>query len=167
MKIEPLSKEYLVSTKFLIAEVVLEFYSDLEFFPKTIPALLEYYEKTGYLKDVEEFETEYSSENGGFQILIEGSNVIGCGGLRRLDQNNGELVRLWLKKKNRGIGLGRKMFDLLMDLAINIGYENVYLDTSHRCVEAVKLFRQNGFSNCPKYKESIADLYLFKRLNIH
>jgi hypothetical protein len=42
-------------------------------------------------------------------------------------------------------------------------YFEVYLDTSTRCADAIRLFRRNGFEDCPKYKESIGDVFLRKK----
>lgn len=89
---------------------------------------------------------------------------MGCGGLRRLNQEEGELVRLWLRKSIRKQGHGRKIFEALMKVAEESGYSRVYLDTSNRCVDAIGLFRKNGFVDCAKYKESIGDVFLCRRL---
>lgn len=160
----PLTADQVQAAKELIAEVVLEFYSDVDFLPKTRAALLLHYEKTGYLDDLTHFASVYAKENGAFLILRNTSGLIGCGGLSRLDGSKGELVRLWLKKEFRGKGLGRAIFDRLMRTAEALGYREVFLDTSHRCEAAVALFRKNGFAACPPYKESIADLFMRKEL---
>jgi len=107
----------------------------------------------------------YSNDNGIFLIITEGERVVGCGGLRRLERINGELVRLWLRKERRKIGLGRMVFEKLIRAARERGYEKVYLDTSNRCADAVRLFRKNGFVECGKYKESVGDVFLCRELN--
>jgi ribosomal protein S18 acetylase RimI-like enzyme len=162
--LQSLREELVPATKDLIAEVVLEFYGDLEYLPKSKPELLFHYERIGYLRDLDAFETEYSKENGAFLVATEGDEVIGCGGLRRLNPNDGELVRLWLKKEKRKQGIGRMIFDMLIRAAQEKGYAKVYLDTSHRCAHAVALFRKNGFVDCDKYKESIGELFLCRNL---
>lgn len=157
---EGLASERVGAVKALIAETVLEFYGDLEFLPKTKEELLRYYEETGYLKDLDAHESVYSPGNGMFLVLQEGDEVVGCGGLRRLDGESGELVRLWLRKDKRKMGLGRKLFAALMQGAKELGYAKVYLDTSNRCQDAVRLFRRNGFRDCERYKESIGEIFL-------
>lgn len=158
--LQSLREELVPATKDLIAEVVLEFYGDSEYLPKSKPDLLYHYERIGYLRDLDEFKAEYANENGIFLVATEGGDVIGCGGLRRLNRNDGELVRLWLKKEKRKQGIGRMIFDTLIRAAQEKGYAKVYLDTSHRCADAVALFRRNGFVDCEKYKESIGELFL-------
>jgi putative acetyltransferase len=160
----PLTHSDISATREMIADVVLEFYPDLDFLPKTRDGLLEYYGKTGYLDDIAAFETVYSPENGAFLVLKSGEGVQGCGGLRRLDSSRGELVRLWLKKDMRGLGYGRLVFDRLMRIAAETGYKEIFLDTSHRCEAAIALFRKSGFLDCGSYKESIGDVFMMKTL---
>jgi N-acetylglutamate synthase-like GNAT family acetyltransferase len=156
----PLSYGLVNPVKALIADAVLEFYGDLEFLPKTRTELLAYYAKIVYLKDLDDHEAVYSEGNGVFLVARDHDEVIGCGGLRRLGSDAGELVRLWLRKDMRKQGLGRRLFDGLIRSAKGIGYPKIYLDTSHRCEDAVRLFKRNGFTECAKYKESIGDTYL-------
>ena len=155
-----MGREDIAAVKTLIADVVLELYSDLEFLPKGRQGLLDYYGKTGYLSDIDGFEREYSPENGALLILRGPEGVLGCGGLRRLGVDQGELVRLWLRKETRGRGWGARLLAELLRRGAEIGYREILLDTSHRCVAAISLFRKNGFTECPKYKESIADVYM-------
>ena len=162
--IMPLDDKLLLPTKELIAEVVLEFYGDLEFLPKSKNELLKHYTDTGYLKDLDEHRSEYSRENGAFFVLSDGGAVVGCGGVRRLGSQSGELVRLWLKQEMRGRGLGLHLLRELVRVASAIPYQELYLDTSHRCSDAVRLFKRNGFVECGKYKESIGDIFLKKEM---
>ncbi len=185
MQVQTLSDEWIPATKVLIAEVVLEFYGDIEWLPKTLPGLLEHYEKVGYLKDLDDYKAHFGTENGIFLILTEGKQVVGCGGLRRLTSgqdkgkvagpprsrkalddsevhNQGELVRLWLRHSYRKQGLGRKLLDALLRKADELGYAHVFLDTSNRCSDALRLFRRNGFIDCAPYKESLGDVFLVR-----
>lgn len=98
-RLEPLQDRWVEPIKALIAEIVLEFYGDIEWLPKSVPELLKHYENTGYLSDIDKYRIHYSVEEGAFFVLTQGEQVIGCGGLRRLNATEGELVRLWLKKR--------------------------------------------------------------------
>ena len=164
MRIEPLRDEYVPAVKALIAETVLEFYGELEFLPKSVPELLRYYAGTGYLDDIDAHASIYSGREGLFLIGLENGTVIGCGGIRRLDDANAELVRLWFAKSWRGRGLGLSIFQELIRGASDRGYAGAYLDTSRRCADAIRLFRKNGFVDCPKYKESIGDVFMHRKL---
>lgn len=160
--LDPLARGDIAAVKALIADVVLEFYSDLEFLPKTRDGLLGYYDSTGYLSDIDGFETEYAPGNGVFLVLRDADGIHGCGGLRRHGGDQGELVRLWLRKESRGRGWGAMILGELLRRGAEIGYREILLDTSHRCMAAMSLFRKNGFSECPKYKESIGEVFMRK-----
>jgi GNAT superfamily N-acetyltransferase len=159
-ELRPLTDAAVPGVKALIADAVLEFYGDLEFLPKDREGLLRHYERTGYLRDLDDHATVYGPGDGAFLVLKEGGNVIGCGGLRRLAEKDGELVRLWLRRDRRKLGLGRMVFERLLGEAAALGYARIFLDTSHRCADAVRLFRRNGFVDCAPYKESIGEVFL-------
>lgn len=166
MRLAPLSEDRLQAVRELIAAGVLEFYGDLDFLPKTLPELLEYYRRTGYLRDLDDFQTAYADPHGVFYVLLIGDIVVGCGGLRRLSTSDAELTRLWLAKERRGQGFGRLLFDALLHHADASGYKRIYLDTSTRCGDALRLFRRNGFVDCKPYKESVGDVFLCRELEV-
>jgi L-amino acid N-acyltransferase YncA len=56
------------------------------------------------------------------------------------------------------------IFERLLREAAALGYERIFLDTSHRCADAVRLFRRNGFIECAPYKESVGDVFLRRDL---
>lgn len=151
---------HLAQVRALIADGVLEFYSDLDFLPNTRPGLLEYYERTGYLDDLKRFREEYRPPQGTFFVLQDKGHTVGCGGVRRLGGQAGELVRLWLRPEVRGRGWGRTLVLELLTSARQLGFSELYLDTSRRCVAAVRLFERNGFQPCPPYKESVGEVFL-------
>jgi ribosomal protein S18 acetylase RimI-like enzyme len=156
----PLVRGEIPAVKDLIADVVMEFYADLDFLPKTRSALLAHYETIGYLQDIDGFETEYAPANGLFLVLKDASGVVGCAGLRRFSDDQGELVRLWLRKEARGRGYGGMLVRRILEASDRIGYREILLDTSKRCVAAIALFRKSGFRDVPQYKESIADVFM-------
>lgn len=164
IQIHPLQDAWVQATKELIAETVLEFYSDLAWLPRTKTELLQYYHKVGYLKDLDEYQTVYHPDAGSFLVLMEGEALIGCGGLRQLNTDAAELSRLWLKKEKRNQGLGYMLLERLIKVAMTKGYSKIFLDTSRRCAEAVALFKRNGFSECAPYKESIGDVFMCRTL---
>lgn len=159
-ELRPLGAEAVPAVKALIADAVLEFYGDLEFLPKDRDGLLTHYERTGYLDDLDGHASVYGPGGGAFLVLYEGEAVIGCGGLRRLGEKDAELVRLWLRRDRRKRGLGLMVFERLLREADALGYARIFLDTSHRCADAVRMFRRNGFADCAPYKESLGEIFL-------
>jgi ribosomal protein S18 acetylase RimI-like enzyme len=106
----------------------------------------------------------YDCDNGLFLVLADAGRVVGTGAIKRLDERTAELGRLWYLSSYRGRGLGRQMADRLLDFARKQNYARVQLDTSERCVDAVKLFRRLGFTEIERYKESPTTLFMELRL---
>ena len=162
--LRPLANQDLPEVKALIADAVLEFYGDLEFLPKDREGLLLHYERVGYLRDLDDYAAVYGPGDGLFLVLKEGDAIIGCGGISRLAETDAELARLWLRRDRRKLGLGRMVFERLLGEAAALGYARIFLDTSHRCADAVRLFRRNGFIDCAPYKESIGEVFLCREI---
>jgi len=156
-RIAPLNRSDLDAAKRVIATVVLEYYFDGRY---TVDELLVRYEKSGYLVDLARLEEEYGGSRGLLLGVFEDEVVVGAGGVRRIDAETGELVRLWFLREFRGRGIGRQVIDRLLQFARSVGMKRLRLDTSFRCKEAVALFRKVGFREIPRYKESIGDCFM-------
>jgi putative acetyltransferase len=109
MHIAPLRRSDIEAAKRVIATVVLEYYFDGRC---TADVLLIRYEKSGYLADLSRLEEEYGGTHGLLLGAFEGEAVVGTGGVRQIDTDSGELVRLWLLRDYRGRGVGRQIVDL-------------------------------------------------------
>jgi GNAT superfamily N-acetyltransferase len=135
----------------------LEYYFDGRY---TADELLVRYEDSGYLKDLDRLEEEYGGSHGLLLGAFEGDVLVGTGGVRQIDADSGEIVRLWLLRDFRARGVGRQLVERLLQFAQTTGWKRLRLDTSVRCKEAVALFRKVGFREIPPYKESIGDCFL-------
>lgn len=62
-----------------------------------------------------------------------------------LPQNYAELVRFFLTPSARGKGIGRKLMDMSIQSAKEMGYTHLYLESFPEMKAAVKLYEQNGF----------------------
>jgi len=157
MHIAPLKRSDIEAAKRVIATVVLEYYFDGRY---TADELLIRYEKSGYLEDLSRLEEEYGGTHGLLLGAFEGEAIVGTGGVRQIDPDSGELVRLWLLRNFRGRGVGRQIVDRLLQFGRAARWMRLRLDTSFRCKEAVALFRKVGFREIAPYKESIGDCFM-------
>ena len=71
--------------------------------------------------------------------------VAGCVGLRPYGEGKCEMKRLYLRDGARGLGLGRRLADLTVDAAVEIGYDVMRLDTAPKLATAIALYRGMGF----------------------
>ena len=60
-----------------------------------------------------------------------------------------ELVKMYLKKHVRGMGLGRKLVNQCLGFATNAGYTHVYLETMPELKKAVSMYEHLGFEYLP------------------
>jgi ribosomal protein S18 acetylase RimI-like enzyme len=79
----------------------------------------------------------------------------GCCALRSLDSadytNACEMKRLYVKPAFRGLGLGRKLAEGVLELAQQAGYACVLLDTLDDMESARALYEDLGFEAIPPY----------------
>jgi ribosomal protein S18 acetylase RimI-like enzyme len=91
--------------------------------------------------------------------------AIGCAGLRRYDENVGEMKRLYVRPEFRGKGAGEQLIRSLIAEARSIGYQRMVLDTLPSMEAAHKLYRTLGFREIPPYrKDAVPDSLFFERL---
>ena len=79
-----------------------------------------------------------------------------------------ELVKMWLKPSARGIGLGRKLMDLCLQQAAELGFKNVYIESMPELKQAIALYEKTGFEFIPsqlgKSGHTGCALWMFKKL---
>ncbi|KAL9610218.1 MAG: hypothetical protein Q9167_005067 [Letrouitia subvulpina] len=135
---------------------------------KTIRTLfLEYAQALSVDLSFQDFETElrslpgkYTPSAGGELLLARSANgtPIGCVCLRAMAALGCcEMKRLYISPAARGLGLGRKLVESVLDSARRMGYKEMKLDTLPTMVEAIALYKDVGFEETDKYYETPID----------
>ncbi len=88
-----------------------------------------------------------------FFIIEQGAATLGCGALRILDGEYAELKRMYVRPEYRGRGIGRKLIRHLEHTARTLGIACVRLETGPEQVEALALYRSEGYTSIPPYGE--------------
>ena len=96
--------------------------------------------------DLRDFIAAYRERGGSFRVVasIEG-DIVGCGGLYPIDEQQAEIRRMYLLPHARGLGIGRKLLEDLIALATERHFERVVLETASVLKEAIALYRSRGF----------------------
>lgn len=113
------------------------------------------------IHDLDDIQSSYFDAGGTFLIIVEGDEIIGTGGLRRLEEGVGEIKRLWLLPQYHGHGLGFQMMQRLLEAARQQGYRCVRLCTSPQYQQRAYRFYINlGFIEIPRYNDDPDDVSL-------
>jgi GNAT superfamily N-acetyltransferase len=90
----------------------------------------------------------------------------GCGVLKALDEDTGELLRMWVDRPHRGLGIAGRLLDELERHASERGHSMVRLYTNRSLDEAKALYRTRGYGEIPRYNDDpYADHWFEKRLS--
>lgn len=92
-----------------------------------------------------------------FICLIEqdSGQILGTSALKRIDETKCELKCVYLYKKYHGLGLGTMMCNKIINIANDMGYKEMYLDTiSETSGRAIKMYKRLGFVMIEKYQET-------------
>jgi len=96
---------------------------------------------------------QVSGQSGVFLIVSHKGTPVGCGAVRLIDAETGELKRMYLSPTVRGKGLGRRLVAGLEAEARALGAKRLVLETGTRQTAALALYRATGFQPIPLYGE--------------
>lgn len=115
----------------------------LEEFGANQPGTVYYDETTDALYQL------FSQKPGSVYYVAENKNgIVGGGGIYPSDglpADTCELVKMYLTKEARGIGLGKMLIQKALDFAKQAGYKNVYLETMPELQQALNTYAKFGF----------------------
>lgn len=130
------------------------------------PSFKEYLEIQQYDKELEDFEAKYGMPDGRMYVLYYCGKLAGCIALRKIDNSNCELKRLYIKPEFRGNGLGRMLVERLISDAREIGYKYMLLDTLPFLRTAIRMYKNIGFYEIEKYNNSPMDTTIYMRFDL-
>jgi GNAT superfamily N-acetyltransferase len=98
---------------------------------------------------------DYDPGRDGALLVLDGEDgLVGCVGVRRIDETACELKRLYLRPSARGGGRGRALLQAAVDRARALGYRSMRLDTLPVMDAAQALYRATGFVEIEPYREN-------------
>jgi ribosomal protein S18 acetylase RimI-like enzyme len=117
-------------------------------------------------KELSGFPGEYSDPGGTFIIAKDNDSVVGCVGLKKLDDGVCEMKRLFVNDEYKGRGIGRKLVELVIEEARSRKYRAMRLDSLKKLEAALRIYYENDFHEIAPYYDNPYDdaIYLEKRL---
>lgn len=92
--------------------------------------------------------------NGCFVVARLDGAPVGCGALKQLAPDVGEIKRVWTAPEVRGMGVATRLMDRLEMLAREAGFSTLRLDTNKVLTEAHALYRSRGYEAIARYNDN-------------
>ena len=108
---------------------------------------------------------KYGPPHGILLLAKWQENEVGCIAITPLqDAGSCEMKRLYVKPLYRHLGIGKKLIEIILELATKKGYSLMKLDTLSRLKPAIQLYEQYGFKNVsPYYTNPLPDVVYMER----
>ena len=107
------------------------------------------------------------AEGVAFFVMRHDGVPAGCGGVQFYGTEYGEIKRMYIRPRFRGLGLGRLMLDHLADHARRHGVGMLRLETGIHQRAAIRLYESEGFVSTPPfgaYREDPLSRFYEKRI---
>ena len=102
-------------------------------------------------KELARLPGRYAPPGGTLLIGLTEGKVAGCVAIRALGESVCEMKRLFVRPEFRRMGLGRQLAQTAIDVACQLGYSLMRLDTLDRLTEAMRLYESLGFRRTEPY----------------
>src|SRR5947209_17026595 len=108
---------------------------------------------------------ELTSPTGLLLVAHLREEPIGCGAVKFHENTPGEIKRMWVAPRARGLGLGRRLLEALERSAREAGITVLHLETNRSLIEAIQLYRDCGYQEVEAFNdEPYAHHWFEKRL---
>ncbi len=108
-----------------------------------------------FSEELDSLPGEYAQPRGGLLLAQVNGEPAGCCAFRPLDtadySNACEMKRLYVRPQFRGLGLGRRLAEGILELAAQADYDCILLDTLDEMESARALYEDLGFEEIPPY----------------
>jgi GNAT superfamily N-acetyltransferase len=92
-----------------------------------------------------------SPPHGTVLLATLDGEAVGCGALRRHDEDTGEVKRMYVAPSARGRGVARALLAALEAAGAELGYRRLVLETGMRQQEAMGLYESAGWTPIEPY----------------
>ena len=94
---------------------------------------------------------DLSPPHGHFFVARLDGRAVGCGALKIVDREVGEVKRMWVARDARGLGVGRRILEAVERRARERGVRTLRLETNASLIEAIAMYRQHGYREVPAF----------------
>ncbi len=84
-------------------------------------------------------------------IAYKGGVAVGCGCLKKVDQETAEIKRMFVRPDSRGLGVSHLIMEDLEKWAKELGINKLILETLHKQLSAISLYEKRGYQRIANY----------------
>ena len=84
-------------------------------------------------------------------VVYDNDTPVGCASFKRFDDECAEVKRVFLREDYRGMGISKKLMELIETYAIEKGFQYLIVETGKHMTTAVNLYQGIGFQTIPNY----------------
>jgi ribosomal protein S18 acetylase RimI-like enzyme len=120
-----------------------------------------------FAKELTIIGVQYNKPSGALILAYSDIEAVGCAAVRKLDDETAELKRMYVKPQFRGHKIAQKLLQLSLDIARDLHYKKIRLDTIPSMTSAQKLYLSNGFYVIEPYRFNPVEgaIYMERRLD--
>lgn len=130
------------------------------------PAIEEYLGIQNYAEELEHLEAKYGLPDGRLYLAYCDDKLAGCIGLKKIDGQNCEMKRLYVRSEFRGKHIGQQLIQQIIADAKEIGYSYMLLDTLPFLQSAVHMYKKIGFYEISRYNDNPIETSIYMKLDL-
>lgn len=102
---------------------------------------------------------------GAFLLAWAEDRGVGCAALKGTDKGYAEIKRVWVAPDQRGTGLAKRLMARAEEIARELGYGLLRLDTNSALTDAIAIYRHWGWKEIPRFNaDPYAQVFFEKAL---
>ena len=130
------------------------------------PSMQGYLAIQNYEEELSHLEEKYGPPSGRLYLARCGKEAAGCIGLKKIDDQNCEMKRFYVRPQFRGRKLSVQLMQKIIMDAREIGYSHMLLDTLPFLEDAIRMYKKSGFYTIDRYNDSPVSTSIYMRLDL-
>ena len=130
------------------------------------PTFAGYLTIQNYDDELKDLSHKYGLPDGRLYLAYSDGVLAGSIAMRKIDDENCELKRMYIKPAFRRNGIAKRLVMRLIDDAREIGYRYMLLDTLPFLQTAIRMYQQIGFYEIGRYNNSPMDTSIYMKFDL-
>lgn len=126
----------------------------------------DYLKLQNYDEELKHLDIKYGLPYGRLYLAYCDDELAGCIGLRKIDDENCEMKRLYVRPRFRGQHIGNILIQKIIEDAREIGYSHMLLDTLPFLESAIHIYKTLGFYEIESYNNSPMQTSIYMKLDL-